>query len=283
MPALIHIATPMSESERNARVYAGDIIVFHGHPCVVEFVNALRGWCVSYLGNDPEQVHVRESSAVTESRLDRLRGELRDDELINDLWRAVLEEIGVDVNATYGDGVVVRGQAPKIERSESRLAPLPPHRDTWGSNIAAQTNWWAPLYATTPERTLALYPGYFQRFVPNNSAGWDFQAMVRAQKTGDAYPRLPTANESLPNDQALPISLLPGDLLCFSGAHLHASVPNTTETMRLSFETRTVNGGDTNVERRGAPNVDSSPIYTTYQLFNHLVSGQKLGDVTRTV
>lgn len=157
MPALIHTAKPMPEGERNARVYAGDIIVFRGHPRVVEFVNVLRARCVSSLGDHPEQAHTRQSSAETESLFERLHAQIRDDESINDAWRAALEAIGVDLAATYGDGVVVRGQAPNIERSGSRLAPLAPHRDTWGSNIAAQTNWWAPLYATTPERTLSCW------------------------------------------------------------------------------------------------------------------------------
>src|SRR4028119_794800 len=36
----------------------------------------------------------------------------------------------------------------------------------------------------------------------------------------------------------------PGDLLCFSGAHLHASVPNTTGVARFSAAGRTADAGD---------------------------------------
>src|SRR5699024_5284435 len=152
--------------------------------------------------------------------------------------------LGADVEATYGDRPVIRGQPPHTDQGESRLAPLTAHRDTWGTNIAAQTNWWAPLFDTPPERTLLLYPGYFARAVANNSDGWDFKAMLRAHKSGGTYPLLPTSQEALPPDEGLAISLLPGDLLCFSGAHLHASVPNTTGATRLSFETRTANCDD---------------------------------------
>ena len=47
----------------------------------------------------------------------------------------------------------------------------------------------------------------------------------------------------------------PGDLLCFSGAHLHASVPNTSAEARVSVELRTVNRDDLE-EGRGAPDLD---------------------------
>lgn len=76
------------------------------------------------------------------------------------------------------------------------------------------------------------------------------------------------------------ISLLPGDLLCFSGAHLHASVPNTTELTRLSFETRTVNRADM-AAGSGAPDVDGSAPFITPQIFRHLKNGRKLGELVR--
>ena len=47
----------------------------------------------------------------------------------------------------------------------------------------------------------------------------------------------------------------PGDLLCFSGAHLHASVPNSTGVARFGVEARTVDVGDV-ADDRSVPNVD---------------------------
>ena len=49
----------------------------------------------------------------------------------------------------------------------------------------------------------------------------------------------------------------PGDLLCFSGAHLHVGVPNSTGVARFSVETRTVDAEDA-ATRTGAPNVDGA-------------------------
>jgi|SRR5699024_11180565 len=278
MPALMHIAESLPEEERNMRIHAGDILVFRGPPRMSELLELLRSHCCRFLGSDPEQIHSREPAAAIEARLEHLRAELRRDERIGWAWHAVIEALGADTGNTYGDGVVVRGQPPQNAAGGVRTAPLSAHRDTWGSNIAAQTNWWAPLYTTTPERTLVLYPGYFDNPVANDSAGWDFRAMIRAQQTEPAgdYPLLPTVTATPPAHMALPISLCPGDLLCFSGAHLHASAPNMTDRTRLSFETRTVNGADIE-SGRGAPNVDGNARCTTYQLFRHIENRRPLG------
>ncbi|NNC26124.1 hypothetical protein HKX42_04445 [Salinisphaera sp. USBA-960] len=150
-----------------------------------------------------------------------------------------------------------------------------------GSHIAAQTNWWAPLFPTTTGCTLALFPTYFDYSVANNSTDWNFKELRRQFKvdcTAGKYPLLPTASRVLPRAKALPISLF-GDLMCFSGAQLHASVPNSTDRPRLSFESRTANGVDV-AAKRGAPNVDGCTRYTTYQLFRHLTTQEKLGTLT---
>ena len=54
---------------------------------------------------------------------------------------------------------------------------------------------------------------------------------------------------------AWPVVIEPGELLSFSGAHLHASIPNNTDVVRFNLETRTVCLDDL-LENRGAPDID---------------------------
>ncbi len=54
----------------------------------------------------------------------------------------------------------------------------------------------------------------------------------------------------------------PGGIVLFSGAHLHESVPNTTDLTRYSIDFRTVHLDDLEA-RKGAPNVDSRSTGTT--------------------
>ncbi|MFC0267906.1 hypothetical protein [Kushneria aurantia] len=261
----------MSEDERNAKVYVGEILVFRGFAPVARFIEALRSRSYDYLGDNPTLIHDRRTEDEIARASAAFRRAVRSDSAIAAYFNAALAAVGVRLDDTYGDGVVVRVQTAGLSRNAT-LGPLAAHRDTWGTNIAAQTNWWAPLFPATPERTLALFPAYFDYAVANSSADWDFEELLRrlkAGRTAEKYPLLPTASDAPPRAEALPISLVPGDLMCFSSAHLHASVPNTTDRTRLSVESRTVNGTDV-AAKRGAPDVDGSARYTTYQLFRHL-------------
>lgn len=281
MSAIHHLARPIPEAERNARLYAGTILVFRGFPEVARLVDCLAAHCREHLGDDPESVHERMSEAAVNEAAEALRQAVLRDPVAGERLNAAFEAIGMDPDANYGDGLKQRVQMANSATGGRMVAPLGAHRDTWGSNVMAQVNWWAPVFPTTPERTIALFPTRFSQPVANDSEGWDFAELVRRlreQGPDPDYPLLPLATETLPAAEALPISLVPGDLMCFSGAHLHASVPNTTDRTRLSFETRTVTAADVEAGR-GAPNVDGAAVRTTYQMFRRLTDRERLADM----
>jgi hypothetical protein len=279
MAAIYDVSQALPEAERNARVYAGEIIVFRDFTAVRELVERLAAHCRQHFGGDPELVHERLDEAGVNTAAEALRRDVLADAAVGERLKAAFEAVGVDVADTYGDGLKQRVQVASSTSGRRMVSPLGAHRDTWGTNVQAQTNWWAPTFATTPERTIALFPTHFARAVANDSAGWDFRELLRRlreQGPEPDYPLLPTATEAPAWAEALPISLRPGDLMCFSGAHLHASVPNSTARTRFSFETRTVNGRDAR-HGAGAPNVDGAAVRTTWQLFRRLSDGEKLG------
>ena len=165
---------------------------------------------------------------------------------------------------------------------------LPVHRDTWGSNIMQQLNWWMPLKPLHQECTLILYPSYFNQPVANTSNEWHVKDLIHAKKLGTDYPQLPTmkktafehkavvdggggggggggdrnicvSQEELDLD-AVPILIDPGDVLVFSGAHLHgSSVGGTKGFTRYSTEVRTYNVLDFD-QKCGAQNIDGPDV-----------------------
>src|SRR5699024_2966291 len=155
-----------------------------------------------------------QTAVELEQALATLRSRLRRDKALADAWADVLTESGGDCARTFGDRLVVRGQPPVGHSEALELSPLAAHRDSWGTRGAAQINWWAPLFETPPERTIALYPGYFRKAVANDSPGWDFRRAVEAGRNGEDYPHLPTVAKAVPDHEALVLSLQPGDLLC---------------------------------------------------------------------
>jgi hypothetical protein len=65
--------------------------------------------------------------------------------------------------------------------------------------------------------------------------------------------------------------------LLFSGASLHATVPNTSGRTRFSIDFRTVHYDDV-VEKRGAPNVDSHSTGTSLRDFTRGTDSARLPD-----
>ena len=67
----------------------------------------------------------------------------------------------------------------------------------------------------------------------------------------------------------------PGDLLCFSGAHVHAGMPNSAGVARFSVEVRAVDAGDV-ADDHGAPNVDGEAPRVAKDWFRHVVDDTPL-------
>lgn len=125
------------------------------------------------------------------------------------------------------------------------------------SNVYAQTNWWGPIYPITPGRGLAFYPGYCSRPLANDSADWDLHDIRVRLRAGVPVDLVPHPTAPVDDTHTLRVAIYPGDLLCFSGAHLHAGVPNHTGLARFSIETRTVDTRDL-ATGRVAPIVDGA-------------------------
>lgn len=142
------------------------------------------------------------------------------------------------------------------------------HRDTWYSSPHAQVNYWMPVFAVTPERAMSMFPDYWDRAVPNSSDGFDYDEWCRvgrqqatSQTTVDTRKHpLPLAAIETRSDTRF--CGMPGDLLMFSSAHLHATAPNTSGRTRFSIDFRTLHLDDI-AAGRGAPNVDSRARGTT--------------------
>ena len=119
---------------------------------------------------------------------------------------------------------------------------------------------------------MVIWPDLFDRAVPNTSAEWDLE---RLREDPGRYPLLPECRTPLDDAEAVPVLIEPGDLLAFSGAHLHASRPNGTGRTRLSIDTRIVDGGDA-LAGRGPANVDGRAPRVVYEWFRGVADGEPL-------
>ena len=268
----------LEDGQRRAAISGGDLLVFEKEPPMVA-VGAYADALIreTFETDDPVRAQFGLGRDEYLCRVEALQRRFRKDDAAKELFLAALGHAGVDLRRTFWDWLYLRVSPHGDEHAGRRTAGLGFHRDTWASNVYAQTNWWAPIYPITAGRTVAFYPAYWEKPLKNTSGGWDLEE-IRAGRS-DA-PVVPGPTGTVDTASELRPVIEPGDLLLFSGAHLHASVPNTTGVARFSVEVRTVDAGDA-AAGRGAPNVDGYAPRVASSWFRHAEDGTPLPAVDR--
>lgn len=276
-----YISTRIQPAELSERVFQGELVVFEQKPSVLALVDYLRSQCeVEFHATDPFECEHKLTSETFKIYSQNLQNLVLNDSTVKNLFFKIQEELGVSIQDIYHDKFALRIFPSKIHYQGQRMASAPVHRDSWGSNLYAQINWWMPVYPVNNENTLLFYPKYWDQSIENNSATWshkNYQHSLKsvAQETRPNYSAAPTPVVDVEADDAVAVLINPGDLLCFSGAHLHAGIENTSGKTRISFETRTINIDDL-MTNRGAPNVDGQYPKSHPEWFKHAVSGLPL-------
>ena len=270
MSTAVHIISPPLDDERRGElIFGGGLVVFKGVPPLLEAARLIDAW----IGGTPGSITEADVDVI-----DGLRNRFRGEPEMTALFRAGLEHVGVDASRSYWDSLYLRVVPPIDRGAERQLGRIGPHRDTWSSNVRQQTNWWTTIYSLTTERTIAFYPEYWSRPIANTSAEWDLEEIRsrrRAGETDSDLPIVPEPSEPVNTSSELRVVIEPGDLLSFSGAHLHASVPNVSERARVSVEMRTVNLDDL-ARGRGAPEIDGRAPRVPLEWFRSMKDGSPL-------
>ena len=275
MPLALHFDARVSDDERRARLYRGEIFAHGPRPTTLALCDFARELIREALApHDPELAQ----HALPVERFAAILGELKPRFIHHPeskrLIRAVLEEFGCDPEQTHFDVPRVRTSTSDDYLTSGIAYAFHPHRDTWYSAPTCQLNWWLPVFELGADNGLAFHPRYWGEPLPNGSREYDYAEWNRTSRFNAASQigrdTRPQPRPEVPVDLSDEIRpLVPvGGVLLFSGAQLHSSVPNTSGRTRYSVDFRTVHRADAELGR-GAPNVDSS------------CSGTSLGDVLR--
>jgi hypothetical protein len=180
----------------------------------------------------------------------------------------MLRESGCDLDKTYFDVPRMRTAFPGDYLKSGIAYAFHPHRDTWYSAPFCQINWWMPIFELNSENCMAIHPQYWEKPVKNGSHLYNYHKWnLESRRTAAQHVKTDTRIQPRPEE---PIELDPqvrlisevGSAYLFSAAHLHSTVPNTSNLVRYSIDFRTVHLDDAR-GRIGAPNVDSACSGTT--------------------
>jgi hypothetical protein len=278
---------PRDASALYAQLYAGEVVRYCGVSEMAALSAFTRAFVEERLAPHPvPQIHRYLEPQALAKKLGEVQGAYAQSSEAKHHWSALFEAIGLDLQDTARDRLMLRFQAhtdPQSAQAWSRsTATVGFHRDTWGTNLSAQINWWAPVWPITAGRTFAIYPDLWQAAIANNSADFDLaQVMERlrtAPQTLGPGQLAPRPLDTVDPKSGLPVVLEPGEIIAFSSAHAHVGVPNHTGLTRISLETRTVSITDTRA-RRGAPNVDGHARWVAPGLFRRLADGEALNKI----
>lgn len=234
----------------------------------------------------PPEIHRHVDPGALPTLLSAVQRDYSRSNEVKEAWKRLFEAIGFDSTTLARDRLVVRFQPP-VEGGEKpnwnrSTATVGFHRDTWGTNLYSQINWWAPVYPITAGRTFAFFPALWNVPLANNSDAFDMEEALRRVrearpdlKAGDLLPQL---LESVDPAAAEPVTIEPGTIIAFSAQHAHAGVTNHTEFTRISLDTRTLLLEDY-VQRRGAPNVDGRARWMAPGMFRRVSDGISLTEV----
>lgn len=285
------VSRALEPRDFHGRIYDGQVLRLGALQPMRDLVDFTRAFLEeAFAPFAPVEIHRHLThQQQTESFAQRQRDFARSPE-VRRLWRAVFEAAGLDADGLARDSLYLRFQPHQdpgsvVPRART-TATIAFHRDTWGSNLYAQTNWWAPIYEIDAGRTFAIYPSLWDRPVANSSASFDLAALLERSKAGgrnavDADEAIPHLTEQLEVADATPVVIEPGEIIAFSSAHAHAGVPNSTGLTRISLETRTLWIDDVR-EGLGAPNVDGHARWMSPGMFRRASDEVPLNEILGT-
>ena len=154
-----------------------------------------------------------------------------------------LFQIGLNIKSTYMDNLTFRFSPGSGRKNIGKLIPTPAHRDTWASNLFNQINFWFPIHNVSVRNSIFFVPKYFNKQVENNSNVWSFYKYKKTNKLRST----PVSNFKFPRNEIISFNIKKGEVLCFSGHHIHGSLLGDSD--RLNLETRIVCKNDEEIHK----------------------------------
>lgn len=250
----------VSGDDLRQHLYSGNLVVLTRLQSLRDFVDYTREELAElFRPHDPEHVHEHIDPAEMATILGGWKPRFIHSERSRKLVRAIIEEAGFPAGDTHYDLPKPRTSFPVGHLTTGVAFAFPWHRDVWYSAPAQQINWWLPIFPVGDDNAMSFDLPSFDRAVPNSSDGFDYyennaSRLTTATQVNRERQARPGAIDHGPANE-LVVLPAPGQVLLFSGAQLHRSIPNTSGRARYSVDFRTVDVPDL-LAGRGAPLAD---------------------------
>ncbi|MBY0402980.1 MAG: hypothetical protein K2X66_03720, partial [Cyanobacteria bacterium] len=255
-------------------IYDGEIFLLPAHSESLEFVDGVKSQLKTLFPGtaDLQTLHLEQSGENLYQQLSPIRQMISEPDMVlawgpylfNSFFKKYGTEALFALNNICMDRFRLRCNPPMsadLPNGNSEPVYRQIHRDTWYANPHCQINGWISLFDGEVPQTFRFFPLYFHTSIENTSSDFDYgewSKVVGFQSphttSSQAYPTVKAPPE---NSLGQGFSCKAGDLLLFSGHHLHQTSVNTTPFSRLSVDFRWVDVEDKRMNR-GPLNVDNA-------------------------
>lgn len=265
---LVPFRTELPEDHRAARqaIYDGDVFMLEPTDASQALVRHVLTTMRAELGTDAlRKVQFDLDPRAFFERMGVLRKTFYASPETIELTWAILRDCGFNDRDNAFDPMRLRIVADGACDDPAAAPVYYGHRDTWYAHSQALITWWVPLHDLRPEETFHFFLDRFNRAVHNDSEIFHYESWLerdRTRKVGWQNPKAgreaqyPRLLEDLGADERWGFGCRAGQIMLFSGSHLHQTRPNRTGQTRFSMDWRTVHLGD-HEHGVGAPNVDN--------------------------
>lgn len=273
----VFVDPALSGDELRQKLYEGNLIVLTRLPAVADFVDYTREELTRlFAPHDPEHVHEHVDPAEMASLLAPWKPRFIHAEQSKKLVCDIITSAGLPAEYTHYDVPKPRTSFPVGHLTTGVAFAFPWHRDAWYSAPAQQLNWWLPIFPVRENNSMSFDLASFDQPVPNSSEDFDYyennaKRLTTAKQVGKETQSRPGAGAHQPASDLIVLPA-PGEILLFSGAQLHTSIPNTSGRARYSVDFRTVDARDL-MTGRGAPLVDARCTGTSIRDFQNIKDG----------
>jgi hypothetical protein len=261
----IYVNQIQKKPDFRSALYAGDIFLNTDLQAAKDMCAFARECISAAFGGETNHQSLHTTMPVADfvERVAKLKGEFTNSRHSKELIRNFILDIGEKPELYILDVPRIR-VVPHYNYLHAGVSyAYKPHRDTWYGGVACQINTWMPVHTIAPDQTMMINPGYFSVPVKNTSRDWSLSDWMTVQRplaqtniTEETRPH-PVPLEEIASASEIRVAANSGEILIFSGSHLHGTVPNYTNQTRFSVDFRLMHLDDLRF-KRGAVNVDSA-------------------------
>lgn len=253
-----------SKADFKSSIYAGDIYLNTNLQATHDLCRFAKQSITAAFDGETDHQALHTMMPVTEfvERVTALKRQFTNCLEVKEMIHKFALEIGIDPTEYLFDVPRIR-VVPNYNYLHAGVSyAYKPHRDTWYGNADCQINTWMPVYTIAPDQTMMINPGYFSTPVKNSSVDWSLADWINVQRplaktnVTEETRIHPVPQEEIQTSSELRIAGNEGEVITFSGSHLHGTVANLTDKTRFSIDFRLIHLQDL-LTGRGAPNVDS--------------------------